>query len=183
MGFCTAVVAALTISTVPASAQTATGTTARATGDNEVTLTGCVVKGEGGYVLTNIAQETAAAAVTGTTEEMARKNRDAGIAGPAQVIYWLEDDDELEEHAGQKVEVRGELEGEIEKGKISVEREEGMVEVEFKVEDEKTITVKLPPTHTPVGTAGAVTDREVDIPYVVRKIDVDSVKTIASVCQ
>jgi hypothetical protein len=55
--------------------------------------------------------------------------------------------------------------------------------VEFKVENEKKITVKLPPGNAPVGTAGAVGDKEVDVPYVVRKIDVESVKMIASVCQ
>ena len=97
MGFLTAAVFALAFSGV-AGAQTATGATARPAGGDDVTLTGCVVKGEGGYVLTNIATETATAAVTGTTAEMARKNRDAGIAGPAQVIYWLKDDEELEAH-------------------------------------------------------------------------------------
>lgn len=183
MGLISAAAVALACSAAAAGMQTATGTTARPAGGDEVTLTGCVVKGDGGYVLTNIAEETAAAAATGTTAEMARKNRDAGIAGPAQVIYWLKDDDELEAHAGHKVEVKGELEGDIEKGMISVEREQGMIEVEFKIEDEKKITVKLPPTQTPVGTAGAVGDKEIDVPYVVRKIDVESVKMIASVCQ
>jgi hypothetical protein len=183
MGFAIAAAFALAFSAVPAAMQTATGTTARATGGDDVTLTGCVVKGDGGYVLTNIAEGTATAAVSVTTEEMDRKNREAGIAGPAQVIYWLKDDEELEAHAGQKVEVRGELEGDVEKGKISVEREQDMIDVEFKVEDEKKITVKLPPTNVPVGTAGTVGDREVDVPYVVRKIDVESVKMISSTCQ
>ena len=183
MGLVAAAAFALALSAVAAAMQTAAGSTARPAGGDEVTLTGCVVKGEGGYVLTNIAEPAATAAAAGTTAEMARKNREAGIAGPAQVIYWLKDDEELEAHAGHKVEVRGELEGDIEKGMISVEREQGMVELEFKVDDEKKITVKLPPGNAPVGTAGAVGDKEVDVPYVVRKIDVESVKMIASVCQ
>lgn len=183
MGFLIAGAVALVLPGLAAAGQSATGAAARPAGGDDVTLTGCVVKGEGGYVLTNIAEATAAAATAGTTPEMARKNLEAGIAGPAQVIYWLTDDEELEAHAGHQVEVRGELEGDIEKGKISVEREGGMIELEFKVEDEKKITVKLPPTHAPVGTAGAVGDKEVDVPYVVRRIDVESVKTLASVCQ
>jgi len=34
-----------------------------------------------------------------------------------------------------------------------------------------------------VGTSGSVKDREVELPYVVRKLDVKSAKSIAPTCQ
>ena len=73
------------------------------------------------------------------------------------MIYWLDDDDDLEEHAGRRVEVRGEIEGDIDAGEIEVERENSMIELEIKAKGE-TITVKLPDTAatipTAVGTSG-----------------------------
>jgi hypothetical protein len=145
--------------------------------NKDITITGCVVKGDGGYVLTGVAEDTARAALAGTS---GTADRPKDSVGPAQVIYWLKDDDELEEHAGHRVEVRGNLEGEIEKGEIAAEIEEGMIELEFKVEGDK-VTVKLP--SLPVGTSGNVKDKESTTHYVVRKIDVESVKTIANACQ
>ena len=102
---------------------------------------------------------------------------------PGRVLYWLDHDDDLKDHAGQKVEVRGELEGDIATGKISAEREGGLVELEFKVPGERKVTVMVPNVPPTIGTSGAVGDKERDIAYIVRKIDVDSVKTLMSTCQ
>jgi hypothetical protein len=131
-------------------------------------------------VLTNVADETAAAAVAGgmPTPPQPKEN-----VLPGRVIYLLNDDDDLGQHAGQKVEVRGELEGEIEKGMISAEREGGLIELEFKVAGDRKVTVKLPEVPATVGTSGTIGDKEVDLRYIVRKVDVDSVKMIASTCR
>lgn len=145
----------------------------------EVTITGCVVKGDGGYVLTNVASETEAAALAAGAPSTPQP---PGAVLPARVLYWVDDDDDLEDHAGHKVEVRGELEGEVEKGTISAEREGGVVELEFKV-DGKKVAIKVPDVPPAIGTSGKVGDKEVDFPYVVRRIDVKSVKTITSTCQ
>jgi hypothetical protein len=146
----------------------------------DVTITGCVVKGDGGYVLSDVLPEnSAAAAVAGTPSTP----QPAGTVMPGRVLYWLHDDEDLAEHAGQKVEVRGELEGDIEKGNISAEREGGLIELEFKIEGDKKVTVKVPEVPATIGTSGAVGDREKDFAFVVRKIDVDSVKMISSTCK
>ena len=146
----------------------------------DVTITGCVVKGDGGYVLSDVLPEnSAAAAVAGTPSTP----QPAGTVMPGRVLYWLHDDEDLAEHAGQKVEVRGELEGDIEKGNISAEREGGLIELEFKIEGDKKVTVKLPEVPATIGTSGAVGDREKDFAFLVRKIDVDSVKMISSTCK
>lgn len=150
--------------------------------DDEVTLTGCVVRGtDGGFVLTSVTEgvtrgSSAAHAPSGTTPAVLPR-----------MLYWLDDDDEeLEAHAGHRVEVKGEIEGDIDEGEIEIEREEGMIEVEIQAKGDK-ITVKLPDTATTnataVGTTGTlVTDRPKDITLKVRKFDVKSVKMLAATC-
>ena len=182
MGLVASIGMAMALHATSATSQSvATATPQPSNGDNkEVTITGCVVKGDVGYVLTNVAQETAAAAVAAGTPSTPQP---AGTVMPGRVIYWLEDDDDLAKHAGQKVEVRGELEGDATTGKISAEREGGLVELEFKVAGEKKVTVLVPSVPPTVGTSGSVGDKERDIAYIVRKIDVDSVKMLMSTCQ
>ena len=181
MGFAAICALGLSAAALSAAPQVATPPAQRAGDDKkEVTITGCVVKGDGGYVLTNVAEETAAAATAGG---LPAAPQPAGTVLPGRVLYWLDDDDDLAEHAGQKVEVRGEIAGDIERGKISAEREGGLIELEFKVDGDKKVTIKVPDVPATVGTAGAVGDKEVDLPYIVRKIDVDKVKMLSSVCR
>jgi hypothetical protein len=146
--------------------------------DDKLTLVGCVVKGDGGYVLSNFtdAWTPSPAGSPATTVTSA-----SSVAG--RTFYWLTDDDDLEKYAGQKVQVAGKLDKEIDKGKISVEREDGMVEIEFKADGERKVTVKVPEAPTTVGTSGTVSDREKTYRVTIRKIDVKSVKVLASTCQ
>jgi len=146
--------------------------------DDKVTLIGCVIKGDGGYVLSHLAprwdsspSDWPAATVTSASN----------VAG--RIFYWLSGDDDLDEHAGRKVEVVGKLEDEIDKGRIAVERKAGMVEIEFKADGERKITVKLPEVPAAIGTSGPVADREKTYRATIRKIDVKSVKVLASTCQ
>jgi hypothetical protein len=58
-----------------------------------------------------------------------------------------------------------------------------MIEIEFKADGERKVAVKVPETATTVGTSGSVSDREKEHRVVIRKIDVKSVKVLASTCQ
>ncbi|HWI16148.1 MAG TPA: hypothetical protein VNT81_00265 [Vicinamibacterales bacterium] len=149
--------------------------------DKEITITGCVVKGDGGYILTNVAQLPAQR--TGT-EPGAPPVAMATTAMAPNTLFWLDDDEDLEDHAGQHVEVRGEIERDIDRGEIEIEREGGMIEIEIKAKGEK-VTVKLPDSHAAqqaVGTTGVVTDKPRELEFVVRKFDVKSVKTLSHTC-
>ena len=179
MSLAAAIVLASALSAISAAAQSV-ATAAPQQEKKNVTITGCVVKGDGGYVLSDVSSENAAAAVAAGTPSTPQP---AGTVMPGRVFYWLKDDADLAAHAGHKVEVTGELEGDIEKGNISAEREGGLVELEFKIDGDKKVTVKVPDVPPTVGTAGAVGDKERDIPFVVRKIDVDSVKMISGACK
>ena len=176
-----AVVLSAGVAALSASPQVASGP-AQKSGDDKrnVTLTGCVVKGDGGYVLTNVSEETAAAAVAAG---MPSTPQPKGTVMPGRVLYWMDDEDDLKDHAGQQVEVQGEIEGDIDRGEISAERENGMIELEFKVKGDKKVTITVPDAPAAVGTSGSVPDKEVDLPYIVRRVDVDKVKMISSVCR
>lgn len=172
------------VSVAAAAQQAAVGTPAVPVGDeDEVILTGCVVMGtDGGFVLTNVRQGLR---TVGTAAPPIAVGTTAAIA--PRLLYWLDDDDdELAAHVGRRVQVKGEIEGDIDRGEIEIEREEGMIELEIKAKGEK-ITVKLPdnPTTnaTAVGTTGTmVTDSPKDVPFMVRKFDVKSVKMLTLTC-
>jgi hypothetical protein len=148
-----------------------------ATGD-DFKITGCVVKGEGGHVLlplddgTNRAGVVPPAGTSGGSDDLPATMR---------VLYWLDEDD-IDDHAGQRVEITGELEDDVEIGEVEVERrDDGFIDVEFKSGGEE-ISVRLPDAHG-AGTSGGIGDDEKKYEYVVRKVDVKDVKVLASVCQ
>ena len=149
-----------------------------ANADDKVTLVGCVIKGEGGYVLSSTMDPLAPASSGSAANTVTSASSVAG-----RTFYWLSDDGDLKDHAGHKVEVVGKLENAIDKAKISVEKEGGMTEIEFKADGERKITIKVPNEPVMVGTSGAATDHETDHKVVIRKIDVKSVKVLASSCQ
>ena len=145
-----------------------------ANADDRVTLVGCVIKGDGGVVLSNVADpwRSSSAGSTATTVTSA-----SSVAG--RIFYWLDGDNDLDDHAGRRVEVVGKLDKEIDNAKISVEREDRLVEIEFEADGERKVTVKVPETPAAVGTSG----RESTHRVVIRKIDVKSIKVLASTCQ
>src|SRR5688500_5127459 len=73
---------------------------------DEIKLSGCVVRGEDGdgYLLTNVPGDAS----------WLRSGDGAVSPGPvgtsgsvATIFYWLDDDDELEDHIGHRVEIEG----------------------------------------------------------------------------
>ena len=178
-GFSFAAVLACVISLVGVSTAVAQGVaTASAAVDKPVTLTGCVVKGEGGYLLTNVANTT-----PGSTVATPPAGTLTAVTRASQVLYWLDDDDELGNHTGRRVEIAGEIEAEIEKGEIEIERmDNGMIKLQAKY-DGKTVTALLASVPATVGTAGAAGDKEVEIDYIVRRVGVKSVRKIADSCR
>lgn len=145
--------------------------------DDKVTLVGCVIKGDGGYVLANAEGWDSFSPGAASTTVASASN----VAG--RTFYWLKDDDDLEKHAGRKVQVVGKLDHEIDQAKIKVEREDGMTKIEFKADGESKVTIKAPEPIATVGTSGAAADREKTTRVAIRKIDVKSVKVLASTCQ
>ena len=132
--------------------------------DKKAAIVGCAVKGDGdgdGFLLAN----------------------DPDKDTLARVLYWLDDDDDkVSAMMGQLVEVTGEVEGDIKKGEIKTERENGMIELEINAAGRKA-NVKLAEVPAAIGTPGSVRDREETIGYIVRKLDVKSAKVLATTCK
>ena len=133
--------------------------------DKDVKVTGCVLKGEEGrgFLLADLIVPEASASVP-----------------QPRVLYLLKDDDDLEGHTGRRVEITGELEGELQKGEIEVERDGTAVKLEIKADD-RTLKLRLPEMPAAVGTSGKDDDDEID--FVVRKLDVKSMKMVSSTCR
>jgi hypothetical protein len=157
-----------------------------AEGQEKVTLTGCAVHGNGdgdGFLLANSVQQTTRTTTTPTPGGSTVSSATTTEMKPARILYWLDDDDdEVAKLMGQLVEVTGEVEGDVERGEIEVERENGMIELEIKADGRKA-TVKLADVPSAIGTSGSVKDREVELPYLVRKLDVKSAKSLAPSCR
>ncbi len=139
--------------------------------DRQVTLTGCVVKGDKGYVLADASEQI----VNGGS-------RMAPDPFHSRTLYWLDEDGELKEHVGNRVEVTGKTKGKLEKGEVEVERKDEGTQLEFKANGEK-VKVIVPDSDAVAGTSGSVPNKGNDYNIVVLNIDVKSVKKIADTCR
>lgn len=164
--------------------------------DDHVSLTGCIVQGnegDNGFLLTNVLPSS----VDMSTRAAAQENKVTGtsgtLPGASSVVYLLtdlENDDDLPNYSGKRVEVRGELDGQIEKGEMEVERDGDWVKLEVKSGDHKVTTripyVSVMPNSTAaVGTSGSQgmkDDEEIELNLNVRKFDVKDVKIVSGSC-
>jgi len=138
--------------------------------ERQVTLTGCVVKGDKGYVLADASEQL-----------VNDGSRMAPDPFHSRTLYWLDDDDELKDHVGKRVEVTGKTKGRLEKGEVEVERKDEGTELEFKANGDKVKVIV--PDSGAVGTSGSVPNKDNDYTIVVMNIDVKSVKNIADTCR
>src|SRR6476659_8253747 len=134
---------ALMIGVLAIATLTAVGlnTSVRAAGDEKIKLNGCVIKAEGddGYLISNVPSEPDA-----TTADRNPATNAIGTAGTyANVFYWLKNDDELKKHVGHRVEIEGELKGDIKEGEIKLDRKDNWTELEVK-SDGHEMKAKVP---------------------------------------
>src|SRR3954452_17272796 len=99
------------------SAQTASTTTAKTDKDHDVTVTGCLSKAAGGFMLNNARVETGASSSTttasGTTTAGSSTTSATGTSGTtpaaaasgAAMSWMLTGDSDLEKHVGHKIQV------------------------------------------------------------------------------
>src|SRR5262245_36126342 len=83
-------------------------------GEQKIKLSGCLVKaeGDGGYLITNLPSEPGA-----STGDRHVATSAIGTSGAfSTVFYWLRKDDDLQDHVGHRVEIEGDLKGDIKEG-------------------------------------------------------------------
>ena len=145
--------------------------------DKRVKLSGCLIRGEGddaGYLLANPPSEpwlnSPGAQVTPST---------LGTSGDyATNIYWLEGHGDLRSHVGHRIEVEGDLRGDVKDGEITAERKDNWTDVTVKA-DGRTLRAHVPNTSIfPASNRDKL--RKSDI--LVRRVDVQGVRMLAATC-
>jgi hypothetical protein len=140
---------------------------------DEVTLTGCLVKAEGddGYLVTNTPAEPA---MVGTAGNTVAPDAFGGVGRFATIVYWLENDDDLKAHVGHRVEVEGDLKGDLKEGEIKVDRKDRWTELELKA-DGRTLKANVPHASVVAGKDGKTS-------ILVRRVGVEKVKMLDAAC-
>ena len=145
--------------------------------DKTVKLSGCLIRGEGdgaGYLLTNHPAEPSLSASDKQVTPSA-----LGTSGNyATIFYWLDGDDDLKQHIGHRVEVEGDLKGDVKDGEIEVDRKDKWTDVTVKA-DGRTMKVQVP--HTSIFPASN-RDKERKGDILVRRVDVERVRMLGASC-
>jgi hypothetical protein len=146
--------------------------------DDDLKLTGCLIRGEGdlgGYLLTNAPDDPAwlktdnhkvAPSAVGTT------------GGFTTVFYWLYGNKELTAHVGQRVEIDGRVQGDIRDGEIKTHRKDQWTEVELKLNG-RSMKARVP--NASFMFASDADDKHKS-EVLVRRVNVDHVKMIGAGC-
>jgi hypothetical protein len=145
--------------------------------DQRVTLSGCLIRGEGddaGYLLANPPTEPwlnspgkqVTPSVLGTSGDY------------ATIFYWLGGHGDLKQHIGHKVEVEGDLKDDVKDGEIKTERKENWTELTVKA-DGRTMKAQVPNTSI-FPTSNRDKTRTGKI--LVRRVDVERVRMLGATC-
>jgi hypothetical protein len=145
--------------------------------DKSLTLSGCLVRGEGdgaGYLLISHAFDPATATATGAPVTPGT----VGTTGDfATLFYWLDGNSDLRKHVGHRVQIEGDAKGDVKEGEMKVDRKEAWTELTVK-SDGRTMTARVPQASI---VAGPDPLKKLDV--LVRKIDVERVRMLAADCQ
>lgn len=150
----------------------------REAAENQVRLSGCLVRGEGdgaGYLLTNAPAEPA---WLNPNEGRVAPNAVGTTGGFTTVFYWLEGRGDLKEHIGHRVEIEGDLKGNLKEGEIKIERKDRWTEVSVKAGG-RTMTYNVP--HTSV-VPDPDRDKTQKADILVRRVEVEKVTMLGAAC-
>jgi hypothetical protein len=145
--------------------------------NDDIKLSGCLIRAEegAGYLLTNAPGEPAIFKADGHKIAPSAVGTSGGFA---TLFYWLSGNNDLDEHVGQRVEVEGDLQGDVRDGEIKTNRKDRWTEVEVK-SDGRTMKARVPNASFTLAD-----DRDKQKGGIlVRRVIVDKVKRIGAGCQ
>ena len=154
------------------------GAAARGLEDSDITLKGCLVKGDGdgaGYLLTNTMSEPGWQRSADAKVEPSAVGTTGGFAS---VFYWLDDNDDLGKNIGHQVEITGDLKGDLKEGEIKLDRKDKWTEMTVK-SDGRTMKANVPNASI-YPAPGA--DKDQDSRVLVRRVDVEKVTMLGASC-
>jgi hypothetical protein len=146
--------------------------------DEKIKLSGCLIKADGDndYLISNLPSEPGASA----SADRSVTTTSIGTAGNfTNVFYWLGGDDDLKKNVGHRVEIEGELKGDIKPGEIKLDHKDNWTEIEVK-SDGHEMKAKVPNAYI---FADPSHDKDRKINALVRKVDVDHVKMLGATCE
>lgn len=147
---------------------------------DDIKLNGCLVRGDGdgaGYLLFNA--PGSAPALTRTDDRSVTPSIVGTTGAFSTIFYWLDGNGELKNHVGHRVEIEGDLQGDLKEGEIKLDRDDRWTEVTVKSGD-RTMKAKVPNA-----SIVAVSDRDDEHKsnILVRRVSVEKVKMLAAACQ
>lgn len=153
-------------------------TSAGAGRDEKIKLNGCLIKAEGDndYLITNLPSEPSSST---SADRRVTTTAIGTAANFSNVFYWLGGDDDLKKHVGHRVEIDGELKGDIKEGQIKLDRKDNWTELEVK-SDGHEMKAKVPNAYM---FAEPNRDKDRKISALVRKVDVNHVHMLSATCQ
>ena len=110
----------------------------------DVKLSGCLIRGEGdgsGYLLANPPTEP----WLNSPDKQVTPSALGTSGDYATIFYWLDGNGDLKQHIGHRVEVEGDLKGDVKDGEITTERKEKWTDVTVKA-DGRTMKAHVPNT-------------------------------------
>ena len=93
----------------------------------DIKLSGCLVRGEGdgaGYLLTNAPSEP----WLKTADTKVMPSAVGTTVNYATVFYWLDGSGDLKQHVGHRVEIEGDLKGDVRDGELKMDRKDNWTE-------------------------------------------------------
>jgi hypothetical protein len=172
--FLAGLVAAVTVTTVAA----VNTSVQAATRDEKIKLSGCLIKAEGenDYLISNLPSEPGSSPIA----DRSVTTTSIGTAGNfTNVFYWLGGDNDLKKNIGRRVEVEGELKGDIKEGEIKLDRKDNWTDLEVK-SDGHEMKAKVPNAYI---FPDPTRDKDKKISAIVRKVDVEHVKMLSATCE
>jgi hypothetical protein len=145
--------------------------------DKTVKLSGCLIRGEGdgGYLLTNPPAEPQLAA----SSDRRVAPTGLGTSGDfATIFYWLDGHDDLREHIGHRIEIEGDLKGDVKEGEIKIVRKDNWTEMTVKA-DGREMKAQVP-NMSLFPASNRDKERKGDI--LVRRVDVERVRMLGASC-
>jgi hypothetical protein len=150
-----------------------------AANDKDIKLSGCLVKGEGdgsGYLLTNLPSEPA---WQSTADANVVPSAVGTSGGFATIFYWLDGDSEMKRHIGHRVEIEGDLKGDLKDGEIKADRKDKWTELTVK-SDGRSMKANVPNASL---FPASDKDKDRKVNALVRKVDVKKVRMLDARCE
>jgi hypothetical protein len=145
--------------------------------DKSITLSGCLIRGEGdgaGYLLISHAFDPAATASAGGQVTPGTIGTTGDVAN---IFYWLDGNGDLKKHVGHLVEIEGDAKGDVKDSEMKINRKDSWTELTVK-SDGRTMNARVPQSSM---VAGPDPQRKMDV--LVRRIDVEHVRMLAADCR